>query len=103
MLGVTRFKKCQLKGEKCLRPRISRREAKFVLDSLKRNKSDVEKKLELCQSKGKEIEKLNGQLQVYTCLIAKYDGLASGKKQRGRYQSGMDMDLVDFCLIMLGY
>jgi hypothetical protein len=56
------------------------REAKFILESLNCSKANVEKKLEVDQLKS-EVEKLKGYLQVYDCLIAKYEILASGKKK----------------------
>ena len=118
-----------------LRPRISRREAKFVLESLKRDKAEVERKLERLRFLDAEIERigeaarsvcwydivpenygdmkkeleslkneadnLRGYLQVYGCLIAKYEVLASGEKQRGRYK--VDVDSAEIWLSILGY
>jgi hypothetical protein len=70
------------------------------LESLKRGKANVEKKLELEQLES-EANRLNGYLQVYDCLIAKYEVLASGKKLKGRYKS--EVELANVCLAFLGY
>jgi DNA repair exonuclease SbcCD ATPase subunit len=117
-----------------LRPRISQREAKFVLDCLKRDRERIEEKLNRLKvleaetdrirrefrfnayaairdnlgDKKAELEQLKAEtkniheyLSVYASLIAKYDALASGKKQRGRYT--VKADSVEVWLSILGY
>ena len=117
-----------------MRPRISQREAKFVLDCLKRDRERIEEKLnrlkvleaeidqirrefrfnayaairdnlgdkkaELEQLKA-ETKNIHGYLSVYASLIAKYDALANGRKQRGRYKTEADSAYV--WLSILGY
>ena len=83
-----------------MRPRISQPEAKFILEKLKRDKADLETQLSRNPSKP-EADNLNGHHQATCLLISKYEILATGEKQRGRYAGYAG--LLEAVLSVLGY